>query len=666
MSENENMNENVNIVVDAAEVITVPIDDTLSNSGEAADAYAVGAALALKADKSELGQAIKVNGQSADAQGEIIVTAEDMAMGESDNTLVSEAVAAVAARTGSDIPISSASGAPSIAEAIASGLAVTAEEIPLAEGSSTMVSDELTRLDTVKGNIKTVNGQSPTSNGNVQVEQVDYARNLVSTDVQQGAGTFTERTAGGSATIQSGTAQMQSIRGVMLHTGVVQEVIDVVPSNENLSLTVDNDTLRTAMGATGTKTFTYSGSAWDDTLGDYGITISSGSPAENDTITITYVKASRGLIKTATLSGFKASGYNLFQSSVGYAHVLKYDYPYFIGGSFTKIEYSETPNGTKTTLEEVNGVFDVPADGYVHVTGYNANDTYITTVWTDWTEGKDTQETTPFAAYSENGFDLSGLFGSGKTFETGMTAVGNVYDEIDFEAGQAINRIERMDYDTDTIDELDSAGRAWEADEDYIYAVRTTADIDAHTTDLENLSPTPTGTYTANDHGLEWFTYPSTAVPVYALILYGNNLVRKLERDVLTVSPQSLGDTEKATARTNIGAASAADVSALSDSVAGCAKMTKLSFGSAASFQINVPSNSAHLIIASGGGQRLWIGYVTTSSTGSIQAVEITHGSAFSSITTSTANKVTFTWTSAGSGRVTAIPITGNEISKVS
>ena len=666
MSENENMNENVNIVVDAAEVITVPIDDTLSNSGEAADAYAVGAALALKADKSELGQAIKVNGQSADAQGEIIVTAEDMAMGESDNTLVSEAVAAVAARTGSDIPISSASGAPSIAEAIASGLAVTAEEIPLAEGSSTMVSDELTRLDTVKGNIKTVNGQSPTSNGNVQVEQVDYARNLVSTDVQQGAGTFTERTAGGSATIQSGTAQMQSIRGVMLHTGVVQEVIDVVPSNENLSLTVDNDTLRTAMGATGTKTFTYSGSAWDDTLGDYGITISSGSPAASDTITITYVKASRGLIKTATLSGFKASGYNLFQSSVGYAHVLKYDYPYFIGGSFTKIEYSETPNGTKTTLEEVNGVFDVPADGYVHVTGYNANDTYITTVWTDWTEGKDTQETTPFAAYSENGFDLSGLFGSGKTFETGMTAVGNVYDEIDFEAGQAINRIERMDYDTDTIDELDSAGRAWEADEDYIYAVRTTADIDAHTTDLENLSPTPTGTYTANDHGLEWFTYPSTAVPVYALILYGNNLVRKLERDVLTVSPQSLGDTEKETARTNIGAASAADVSALSDSVAGCAKMTKLSFGSAASFQINVPSNSAHLIIASGGGQRLWIGYVTTSSTGSIQAVEITHGSAFSSITTSTANKVTFTWTSAGSGRVTAIPITGNEISKVS
>lgn len=666
MSENENMNENVNIVVDAAEVITVPIDDTLSNSGEAADAYAVGAALALKADKSELGQAIKVNGQSADAQGEIIVTAEDMAMGESDNTLVSEAVAAVAARTGSDIPISSASGAPSIAEAIASGLAVTADEIPLAEGSSTMVSDELTRLDTVKGNIKTVNGQSPTSNGNVQVEQVDYARNLVSTDVQQGAGTFTERTAGGSATIQSGTAQMQSIRGVMLHTGVVQEVINVVPSNDNLSLTVDNDTLRTAMGATGTKTFTYSGSAWDDNLGTYGITISSGTPAANDTITITYVKANRGLIHTATLSGFKASGYNLFQSNVGYAHVLKYDYPYFIGGSFSKIEYSETPNGAKTVLEEVNGVFDVPGDGYVHVTGYNANDTYITTVWTDWTEGKDTQETTPFAAYSENGFDLSGLFGSGKTFETGMTAVGNVYDEIDFEAGQAINRIERLDYDTDTIDELDSAGRAWEADEDYIYAVRTTADIDAHTTDLENLSPTPTGTYSANDHGLEWFTYSSTAVPVYALILYGNNLVRKLERDVLTVSPQSLGDTEKTTARTNIGAASAADVSALSDSVAGCAKMTKLSFGSAASFQINVPSNSAHLIIASGGGQRLWIGYVTTSSTGSIQAVEITHGSAFSSITTSTANKVTFTWTSAGSGRVTAIPITGNEISKVS
>ena len=42
-----NLNEEVEEVVDDATVMTAPIDDTLSISGEAADAKAVGDALAL-------------------------------------------------------------------------------------------------------------------------------------------------------------------------------------------------------------------------------------------------------------------------------------------------------------------------------------------------------------------------------------------------------------------------------------------------------------------------------------------------------------------------------------------------------------------------------------------------------------------------------------------
>mgnify|MGYP002519715366 CR=1 FL=1 len=74
----ENLNEMVQAVVEDARVITVPIDDTLQNSGEAADAKAVGDALALKADKSELQTAITVNGQAADAQGKISQQTEDL------------------------------------------------------------------------------------------------------------------------------------------------------------------------------------------------------------------------------------------------------------------------------------------------------------------------------------------------------------------------------------------------------------------------------------------------------------------------------------------------------------------------------------------------------------------------------------------------------------
>ena len=87
--ENEDLNEQLEEEMDDASVITVPIDDTLSNSGEAADAKAVGDALALKADKSELATAIDVNGQSADNQGHILVY-------------------------GNHIPMSSAAGAPSV------------------------------------------------------------------------------------------------------------------------------------------------------------------------------------------------------------------------------------------------------------------------------------------------------------------------------------------------------------------------------------------------------------------------------------------------------------------------------------------------------------------------------------------------------------------------
>ena len=72
MSENtentNDLNDEVEVEVEDAQVITVPIDATLSNSGEAADAAAVGAALADKADRSELQTQVKVNGQTADNQ----------------------------------------------------------------------------------------------------------------------------------------------------------------------------------------------------------------------------------------------------------------------------------------------------------------------------------------------------------------------------------------------------------------------------------------------------------------------------------------------------------------------------------------------------------------------------------------------------------------------
>ena len=140
MSENYELEVEIN----PAEVITVPIDDTLSVAGEAADAKAVGDALALKADRSELATAIKVNDQAADNQGEILVTAEHVPMDNNATSTVAQQIAELLERTGATIPVNGDTGAPSIETAI-NGLAdaddVTALEATVYNRKTTSATD---------------------------------------------------------------------------------------------------------------------------------------------------------------------------------------------------------------------------------------------------------------------------------------------------------------------------------------------------------------------------------------------------------------------------------------------------------------------------------------------------------------------------------------------
>ena len=85
----------IEMAVQAVNVITVPIDDTLTTAGAAADAKAVGDALALKADKSELQASISVDGQTADAQGHILVYPEHISMSGTDPTTLKAKITAI-------------------------------------------------------------------------------------------------------------------------------------------------------------------------------------------------------------------------------------------------------------------------------------------------------------------------------------------------------------------------------------------------------------------------------------------------------------------------------------------------------------------------------------------------------------------------------------------
>ena len=112
-----NLNEEVTMVVEDATVITTPIDDTLTVSGDAADAKAVGDALALKADKSQLTN-VTVNGQSPDQQGAILIDGTDIQANDTDEDTIADALAALDGKTGADIAIDGESGSDTIANVV--------------------------------------------------------------------------------------------------------------------------------------------------------------------------------------------------------------------------------------------------------------------------------------------------------------------------------------------------------------------------------------------------------------------------------------------------------------------------------------------------------------------------------------------------------------------
>lgn len=145
-NEEVNLNEEVSVVVEDATVITTPIDDTLSISGDAADAKAVGDALALKADLEDV-QNIKVNNQSADNQGQIYIDGEDIPMSGTDSTTLKEAITAAAGKTGADIAVSGSDSTKISAKFTAVEGQLYGDQLPMASGDATKIATAISNLD---------------------------------------------------------------------------------------------------------------------------------------------------------------------------------------------------------------------------------------------------------------------------------------------------------------------------------------------------------------------------------------------------------------------------------------------------------------------------------------------------------------------------------------
>lgn len=308
----------------------------------------------------------------------------------------------------------------------------------------------------------------------------------------------------------------------------------------SLVININEDTFINAISAsTGTTTFVYNSNGWNYDLTTYGIT-TSGATLEQDSITVSWQKENRGIITQSNPRKFISTGWNLYDNSKGYARVIKYhpEYGFGIGGTYTSLQFSTDAAKTQNvqTITPVEGHFSIPSDGYIHVTGGNATDTYIWMTWSDWTDQANGGVFQPYVEYS---IDFSSIMTT--NFPYGLCEVENYKDEINFEFGTFTRRIDRIAYNTTNLATVKSYGTPYEYDINYIYYVLSNS---------INGSIEMEGNYTAYDHGLEMFT--NTEEKVLANSIYGNNLKNKLERDVLTISQQTLNTSEQAQVRTNI------------------------------------------------------------------------------------------------------------------
>ena len=318
---------------------------------------------------------------------------------------------------------------------------------------------------------------------------------------------------------------------------------------DTISATIDDSVFVAYVTQSGTTTLTYStGWSADPTL--YGITVI-GTPIAGDVITVVYVKEVRGTITQSNPETFVSTGWNLYNHALGYARVIEYSetYNFKISGTYTALEFATTLTGTRTTITPVSGAFSIPGDGYLFVTGGNDTDTAIWMTWSDWGNGYNWTGTEQgdFAEYTEDEIDFSSFMST--NFPYGLMQVGTVQDEINLNIGIATSRVVRMAYNATNLANAKASGRQYEYDENYIYIERETPVT--YTVEID-------GDYMAYDHGLEYFT--GTEQDVYAQTLYGANMKNKLERDVLTISQQTLTSEQQAQVRTNIGAASSADL----------------------------------------------------------------------------------------------------------
>lgn len=479
----------------------------------------------------------------------------------------------------------------------------------------------LRRLDAqVSGKVSSVNHTLPDSSGNVDITRVPLADNIYSPDNNENYEGYIYRTSGGTSDLNSGESQLSFIRGNTQVIGRVEESLEAgiysshTPEEgeeyDQPNVVIDAATWRNSSlgSASGTYTFTYDGTNWKYNSGivsldTYGMTVT-GDLYPTDYISVVYVKAERGTLVTIKPTSFVSIGLNQFNKSNmilsnytinssgaivaqsgSYVAYAKAPYSnsqgyiaYDSNSTITRIGYIDTvPAAGKTVsltgaavtaqIATTTGVPENSVDygvGYVAVACTNINGICI---HPRWSGGEDTN----YKAYTASTITIPTKDASNNNLpfvSYGLPSVGSVADEINFDLKEYIQRVGHYAYSAANLAIVQALGVDYDYDASHIFYVLTNPVRIA-------LAASVSGIYTVHDYGTEHFEYSAgtgttaqaatAGVMIFGDHLYGQNLRDKLRRDVLTISAQTLSDSEKTQVLTNIGAASAASVTQLNN-----------------------------------------------------------------------------------------------------
>ena len=123
--------------------------------------------------------------------------------------------------------------------------------------------------------IRSINSMTPDTNGNVAITNVATADNLTSPDAQASYDTFIYRTSGGSASLESGEAQLVYIDGNINISGRIIEDFDIITTNDIL-ITYSASIWRNQISSSGQYIFSYTKptsstatSSWNPLVGNW-------------------------------------------------------------------------------------------------------------------------------------------------------------------------------------------------------------------------------------------------------------------------------------------------------------------------------------------------------------------------------------------------------------